>query len=198
MTENVIELSTGVNIDKLIEFYNNLKINFKHLQWNFHQDLNVESGVGGHQLKGVYGWALQSNLNDLSKPCPPYNITKEEKSPYRDTAAMHGYILKIKERFPFAHQFSIAVHPKGTKINLHKDTDDFFKIHVPIITNSKSYFLFDLNKKYHFKADGKMILVNTSVLHGTCNEGESERAHLFFKIPKNKKLEVLEYPTETL
>ena len=38
------------------------------------------------------------NLEDLEKPCPPYNITKEEKHEYRDTAAMFGYINSIKEQ----------------------------------------------------------------------------------------------------
>jgi hypothetical protein len=197
MKSNVELIPTRVNLDSMISFYNSLVSNFSHLRWEANLDKDVEPGVGGHVMTGVYGWALQSNKDDLTIPCPPYNITLSERKNYRDTDAMHGYVMKIKEYFPFAHQFSIAAHPPGTKVNIHKDSDDFLKIHIPIFTNEFSYFLFE-DEKYNFKADGSMYLVNTDKPHGTLNEGNSTRIHMFFKIPKEYSEEILKYSQEII
>ena len=190
MNRDLIVLPKKVNIKKLRDWYIELEKSYQHLKWCA-EDGNVDEGVGGHKLTGVYGWALQSNLEDLEKPCPPYNITKEEKQEYRDTAAMFGYINEIRDYFPFAHQFSIAVHPPCTQINLHIDTDDFYKIHVPIFSNNSSLFIFEPRREYILPDEGKMYLVNTSVPHGTLNNGKDNRVHLFFKIPYDKEQDVL-------
>ena len=190
MNSDIKVLKKKVNISKLRDWFEELEKSYSHLKWSA-EDKNVDEGVGGHMLNGVYGWALQSNLEDLDKPCPPYNITKEAKQEYRDTAAMFGYINEIREHFPFAHQFSIAVHPPGTQINLHHDSDDFYKIHVPIFSNNRSLFIFEPKREYILPDEGKMYLVNTSVKHGTKNNGDTNRVHLFFKIPHDKELDVL-------
>ena len=189
-------LKPKVDINELRLFYIDLQ--------TLHQDMKYvweekdEEGVGGHKLEGVEGWALQSNLEDLTKPCPPYNITKEQKREYRDTKLMLGLARKLQDKFPFAHQFSVSVHPPGALINFHKDTDDYLKVHIPILTNSKAFFTFEPNRKYVLPADGRMTLVNTSISHGTHNQGETDRVHLFFKVPKDAENELLKYNEETI
>ena len=140
---------------------------------------------------------VQSTVNRASKLLSE-NITKEEKQEYRDTKCMFGLAKKLQEKFPFAHQFSISVHPPGALINFHKDTDDYLKVHIPILTNKKAYFTFEPNRKYVLPADGHMTLINTSIPHGTHNEGETDRVHLFFKIPKDKEMELLKYKEDIL
>lgn len=197
MKEEIVVLNTRVDLDKLISYYRDIEENYPCMKWHAEYS-NTDQGVGGHILHGVTGWALQSNLQDLDKPCPPYNITKENKSVYRDTKLMFGYIKEIQKIFPFGHQFSIAVHPPGTFINFHSDTDNYLKIHVAIKTNSSAYFMFEPDKKYVLPADGSMILVNTQINHGTLNEGDTDRIHLFFKIPKESEEEVSAYKESTI
>jgi|TARA_B110000438_G_scaffold152328_1_gene146331 hypothetical protein len=196
MNSDLKILKPKIDINDLRQFYIQLQDQHKDMKWAWKG--TEEEGVGGHKLKGVTGWALQSNLEDLTKPCPPYNITKEEKYEYRDTKLMFGLAKKLQDKFPFAHQFSVSVHPPGALINFHKDTDEYLKIHIPIRTNSKAFFKFEPNRRYVLPADGRMTLVNTSIPHGTHNEGESDRVHLFFKVPKDKEAELLKYKEELI
>ena len=196
MNRDLRVLKPRIDINELRNFFISLQHDHNDMRWVW--EGNEEEGVGGHKLKGVTGWALQSNLEDLTKPCPPYNITKEVKQEYKDTKCMFGLAKKLQEKFPFAHQFSVSVHPPGALINFHKDTDDYLKVHIPIVTNKKAYFTFEPNRKYVLPADGRMTLVNTSIPHGTHNEGETDRVHLFFKVPKDKEMELLKYKEETL
>ena len=105
---------------------------------------------------------------------------------------------KLQEKFPFAHQFSVVVHPSGTKVNFHNDTEDYLKVHIPILTNNKAFFKFEPNRRFVLPADGSMVLINTAINHGTSNEGETDRVHLFFKVPKDKEKELLKYNEELI
>ena len=60
------------------------------------------------------------------------------------------------------------------------------------------FFTFEPNRKYVLPADGRMTLVNTSISHGTHNQGETDRVHLFFKVPKDAENELLKYNEETI
>jgi hypothetical protein len=191
MIRETKKLNTTVDLSELQNFYAQLETQYEHLCWRY-QD-NVSQGVGGHILDDAYGWALQSNLEDLSVPCPPYNVTEERKMhPYRDTEMMFGIARKLQDAFPYAHQFSVVVHPPGTFINFHSDSDNYLKVHIPILTNSKAYFQFQPMRRFVLPADGSMVLVNTNIKHGTHNEGETDRIHLYFKIPIDKEQTVLD------
>jgi hypothetical protein len=196
MIHDIKVLKTKVNINELRLFYIDLQTQHTDMCW--HWDNNADEGVGGHILDGVHGWALQSNLEDLTIPCPPYNVTKNEKKEYKDTKLMFGLARKLQDKFPFAHQFSLVVHPPGTMINFHSDTDDYLKVHIPVMTNDQAFFRFYPDRRYVLPADGSMILVNTSNDHGTLNDGERDRVHLFFKIPKDKETEILKYSEEVI
>ena len=198
MIKEIKKLKIRVDLKELQEYSSILQKDYQHLCWKFKDFSNIEQGVGGHILSDSYGWALQSNLQDLNKPCPPYNITKEIRTEYQDTTAMFGVAKKLKEYFPYARQFSISVHPPKTMINFHTDTDKFLKIHIPIHTNPKAYFIFEPHRRYVFAADGSMILVNTNIRHSTTNEGDTDRVHLFFKIPVEKETEIINLTEETI
>tara|TARA_Y100000287_G_scaffold166327_1_gene148868 strand:+ start:214 stop:423 length:210 start_codon:yes stop_codon:yes gene_type:complete len=62
---------------------------------------------------------------------------------------------------------------------------------VPIFSNNSSLFIFEPRREYILPDEGKMYLVNTSVPHGTLNNGKDNRVHLFFKIPYDKEQDVL-------
>lgn len=175
----VKELDLDFSLQELKQYFDYLESSWVHLRWDSSNDDSVDSEK--HNIAGVYGWGIQSNLSDLAVPCPPYHVHKEGTQEYRDTALMFGFVEKIKEAFPYSRQHSIAVHPPGTVINLHVDTPKWIKIHIPITGNEQSYFIFE-NEQFVFQP-GKAYLVNTALMHGTNNFGTTNRAHLFFKVP---------------
>ena len=167
------------SITELIEFYNTVEKNFQHLKWTPDDTIDTKD----HQVKDIFSWAIQSNLKDPSKPCPPYNIKHDESIVGTfdvPTELIFGFSKKFLELFPFVRQTVISCHPPGSKINLHTDNEEFFKIHIPIVTNDDSYFVFEKNR-YNLKP-GKAYLVNTEKLHGTENLGNSTRIHFITKL----------------
>lgn len=178
----VKELDITFNLKYALDYLSTLESKFLHLRWeaNITKD-TITDADKQDCINDVYGWGIQSNLENLSEPCPPYNIHKNGSDVYRNTPLVFGFAEWLLEQFPYARQMSIAAHPPGTKIRTHTDTEKWFKIHIPLITNDKSYFIID-NKNF-ILTPGKMYLVNTSIPHSTYNQGDNIRIHLFFKIP---------------
>jgi hypothetical protein len=172
-----------VNIDtsELSDYYKQVLENYQHLKWT-----NVAEVVDSelHKIDGVYGWGIQSNLPDITHPCPPYDIHKERSPIYKNTELVFGFAKYILDRFPYARQLSLAGHPPGTKISQHVDNDEFIKIHIPIITCNDSCFVFGDN--FYELIAGQAYLVDTRFSHGTINSGNRDRVHFFFKIPVDK------------
>lgn len=179
MDWKIKELDLKFSLQELVEYFEYLERSWVHLRWDSNMD-NV-TDADKHKIIGVYGWGIQSNLADLTEPCPPYHVHKEGTQEYRDTALMFGFAERIKEAFPYSRQHSIAVHPPGTVIGMHIDTPKWLKIHIPIKGNDSSYFIFE-DEQFVFEP-GKAYLVNTALMHGTNNLGTTDRAHLFFKVP---------------
>jgi hypothetical protein len=139
-------------------------------------------------LLGLCGWGpgqLESELKGIH-PWKPENSWCTARP---DTELVFGFAEWVLDVFPYARQISIAAHPPGTQIRTHVDSDNYFKIHIPLIANDCSYFVFN-NEKFAMKP-GKMYLVNTAVPHSTSNEGNTTRVHLFFKVPVDKVKEIV-------
>lgn len=178
----VKKIDIEFDLSYALDYLHMVETKFTHLRWDADTNLNtVNEAELQDNISGVYGWGVQSNLLDLSMPCPPYNIHKDSTQVYRNTALMFGFAEWLLEKFPQARQMSIAAHPPGTKIRTHVDSDNWFKVHVPLISTNKSYFVF-ADEKFIMEP-GFMYLVNTSVPHSTSNEGDNTRVHLFFKVP---------------
>ena len=183
MEFNIKPINIVFTLDELRDYYQLLENNFHHLRWN--SDMAIDTiGYEEHKLKGCFGWGIQSNIPDLSEPCPPYNVHKDRTDNYIDTELVFGFAKKIRDLYPWSRQLSIAGHPPGTIIQMHTDSDNYFKIHIPIYSNDNAYFLFE-DEKYVMEP-GKAYLVNTSRLHGTNNMGNTTRIHFFFKVPYEK------------
>jgi len=176
----VLELDNfNFSIIELIEFYNTVEKNFQHLKWT--PDVTVDTK--NHTVNEIFSWAIQSNLKDPSKPCPPYDIKHDNSTVGTfdvPTEMIFGFAKKLLEVMPFLRQTVISCHPPKTKINFHKDNDEFVKIHIPIIVNDRSYFNFEKNR-YNLKV-GKAYLINTDKIHGTENLGDNTRVHLITKL----------------
>jgi len=178
MNFDVKEIPVKIDYSDTRSYLIGLEKNFAHLKFT-----NVADTVDSekHKTDGVYGWGIQSNLDDLTIPCPPWNVHKERSDNYRDTELVYGIINNLKKQFPQARQFSISGHPPGTEIAQHTDTDRYLKVHIPILSNPDACFVFG-DKTYSLPV-GKAYLINTTRLHGTINNGKTDRVHLFFKVP---------------
>ena len=179
----VKELDIKFDMQEALDYLHTVETKYAHLRWDASKENLKQAKEADEQeeISGVYGWGVQSNLPDLNQPCPPYHVHKGGSDEYRDTDLVFGFIEKIKDIFPRARQISIASHPQGTKIRRHNDSDTYYKIHLPLTSNDKSWFIFDY--KTFVLEPGKFYLINTDKHHSTYNEGESIRTHLFFKIP---------------
>ena len=143
---------------------------------------------------GIFGYAMQTNLKDANSSAPSFNvktIPKELKLPYATnrTNLCFGFAQKLLDTLPFIEELVITGHPPNSKINLHKDNDINIRIHLPICINEKSYFTFE-NSKYVLEGN-KAYMVNTTINHGTDNQGDTDRIHLFFKIPIGRIKELM-------
>lgn len=169
------------DINELIDYFHKLEQNYQHLKWTVPGNMNKLA----HKVDEVYSWAIQSNMKDPSKPCPPYHIqNKEDQDPSDSfqipTELIFGFGKKIVDTFPNIRQTVIACHPPGTYIDQHIDSENFVKVHIPIKTNSNSYFIYG-EEKFNLEV-GNAYLINTAIMHGTDNKGDSDRVHLIFKI----------------
>ena len=166
---------------ELVEYYEKIKQDYQHLKW----DTSMLSDHKNHKVAKLYSWAIQSNLKDPSNPCAPYHIDTSDAVDPADsfsipTDLIFGFGQCVIETFPDVRQTVIAAHPPGTRINFHIDNDEFVKIHIPIYANNNSYFEFE-DEKFLLE-EGSAYLVNTSLMHGTENLGDTDRIHFIFKI----------------
>lgn len=175
----IIPLDIKFDIEEAREYYHVIERDYSHLKWIPNNDaVDIEK----HKIVGVYGWGIQSNLDDLSKPCPPYHVHKHGSNDYRNTELVFGFAQKLIDFFPECRQLGLAIHPPGVEIGQHVDNDDYFKIHIPLYSTPESYFVFGEEK--HVMNPGKMYLVETAFMHGTSNNGTANRVHLLFKLPR--------------
>ena len=179
-----IKLLDNVVFDqnKLISYYDTINKDYQHMKWIPGNNIDTKT----HAVNEMYSWAVQSNLKDPTKPCPPYHIDAGEEISEADnfqvaTELIFGFGKKIIDTFPEVRQLGISGHPPNTKIDLHPDNDEFLKIHIPIITNPDAWFFYE-DEKFNMQV-GNAYLVNTTILHGTHNQGSTDRIHMIFKFP---------------
>jgi len=171
------------SLDELRSYYYDLENNFNYLKWTLDYAKDVNN-IEKHKVEGFYGWGIQSNLENLSEPCPPYDIHKNGLTIYRNTELVFGIIEKILIRFPYARQLGIAVHPKEVRIAEHIDNEEYVKIHFPIFKTDSSYFVFGEHK--FILEPGNGYLIDTRYPHSTQQEGSGNRVHLLLKLPVDK------------
>ena len=174
-----VEKLTNVkfSFEELLDYYKEVKDRYKHLE--------CRSPV----FPNGYSYAMQTKLSNPNLPCPPFHMPGElgvNNSFDTPTPLMFGFAQKILDNFPYAKQLVITVHGPGAQIEFHTDDELFLpeehiKIHIPIESNDKSYFQYD--RENIVMEPGSVYLVNTTIPHGTDNQGQTERAHMIFKVP---------------
>lgn len=176
--------------NELVSYYETIDKKYQHMKWVPSSNIDKKT----HAISEMFSWAIQSNLKDPTKPCPPYHIYDSEEISESDdctvpTELIFGIAERIIKIFPSVRQLGIAGHPPETRIDLHPDNDEFFKIHIPIKTNPNAWFFFE-DEKFNLE-EGRVYFINTSLPHGTCNQGDSNRIHLIFKFPASLAQQIL-------
>lgn len=173
------------DVNELIEYFHTIEREFPNMKWTIDPALDTMD----HKVANVYSYNMQTNFKDNTIPCSPYHVSPKEGWEHEileddgfnnPTALLFGITKRMVDKIPNVRQMGIACHPPGTVIGQHTDNKDFLKIHIPIQTTDKSYFVFG-DKNYVMEV-GKAYLVNTRLMHGTNNQGDKDRIHLLLKI----------------
>jgi len=143
-----------------------------------------KTSMYGWTFEDAYGWALQSWKDDTQEPLPFINCGPSQYSDMTATDMFKLLPKNILEKFPTAWEYMISCHPKDTYIKPHTDNGNYFKIHVPIHTSEKFFWLYgDKDYEYSMSEEGRCYLMNTQKRHGTINRNNCTRVHLIFKVP---------------
>jgi hypothetical protein len=107
MIENILtKLNFNVDINELHEYYDVLNTKFQHLDWSWDKcgDTIVkqwrDAAYADPANLLTHGWAIQSNLKDITLPCPPWNISTLETTEYRNTELAFGIIERLQAAMP--------------------------------------------------------------------------------------------------
>lgn len=207
LDDAVIKLNFTVKLESLKNYYHTLKNEYEHLCWrwekNGHEiteewhDRILSNGIG---CTYPYGWAIQSNLVDLSIPCPPYNISIYDRTEYRNTELAFGLVTKLQSLMPYTYRWSLVVQPPKGKVSRHVDQGDEYTGHIPIYEAANAVFKFwdneENRKDFTMIADGSVYLVDTIIEHETENYDNDDRIGLVFRFKRDMLPELLKITGE--
>lgn len=191
MLKNIItKLNFSVDIQELIDYYTVLKTKYSHLDWRYDQCSETiikqwrDAASADPANLLTHGWAIQSNLKDLTIPCPPWDISILETTEYRNTELAFGIIKRLQQVIPHGHRWSVSVQPFGGKVSLHSDESDEMTVWIPIHTDGEviTFVDDDKNISYSLDSDGSAYLLDTNVPHFTCNSSKEDRVTIIFRI----------------
>jgi hypothetical protein len=202
----VTKLNFTIKLDTLREYYHTLVSDYDHLKWNWVRhgnDITKEWRERMMRDSGTllpYGWAIQSNLVDLSIPCPPYNISTHDRCNYRNTELAFGLVTNLQDLMPYTYRWSLVVQPPGGKVARHVDQGDEYTAHIPIYEADMAVFKFwnsnEVRKDFTMQADGSVYLVDTIIDHETENYDTIDRIGLVFRFKRTDLPKLLEITGE--
>ncbi len=193
MPENILtKLNFSINIQELRDYYDILKTKYNHLDWSWEHCGNTiikqwkDAAYADPANLLTHGWAIQSNLKDLTIPCPPWNISTLETAEYRNTELAFGVIERLQKIFPYAYRWSVSVQPQGGKVSLHSDQEDESTVWIPIYTSgiSITFVTDNNNNEYELESNGGAYLLDTTIPHFTYNNSAQDRVTIIFRLNK--------------
>ena len=200
MIENILtKLNFSVDIEELHEYYNTLSTKFQHLDWSWDKcgDTIVkqwrDAAYADPANLLTHGWAIQSNLKDLTLPCPPWNISTLETVEYRNTELAFGIIERLQAAIPYAYRWAVSVQPPSGKVSLHSDQEDECTVWIPIYTDGVAitFVTEEKNTGYCLDSDGGAYLLDTTVPHFTYNDAGQDRVAIIFRMKQTDINELL-------
>lgn len=174
------ELNIKINLDRALDFYHQQEINYRDQMWAGPGDACSEDNLAD----SVYGWALHT-MYDPNLPYHMYENPHEvDYKKYTKTINCVDWGATVLDFFNKSYRGVIVVSPPGTYVQPHTDIPSKYKIHIPILTNDQCVWLLD-EGEYHMPA-GKAYLLDTEMLHGTINRGNSNRVHVILEMQKDQ------------
>jgi hypothetical protein len=196
----VQKLNFNVPIDQLRSYHEILKIEYEHLNWSWYKcgdDIVKQWRDAAHKDPAnllTHGWAIESNLKDLSLPCPPWNISTLETTEYRNTELAFGIIEKLQKAIPYGYRWSISVQPPGGKVSMHSDDEREYTVWIPIYSGTEPVITFVFDNQEHqinLKDDGSAYLLDTTVPHYTFNSTDQNRVTVIFRFDQKYTSDIL-------
>lgn len=193
------KLDVSVNIGEVRDYYNTVESDFSEFKWSWDQsDTIVKQWVDAAHTDPAnlltYGFAIQSNLLDLSLPCPPWNISTLPTTEYRNTVLAFGIIKRLQKLIPYGYRWAISIQPPGGKVGLHSDQEDELTVWMPIYTKGPA-ITFVINDKeipIELESDGSLYLFDTTVPHYTFNYSDENRVAVIFRINEKYQQDILQ------
>jgi hypothetical protein len=193
------KLNVTVDINELREYYDTLNTKFQHLDWSWDRGGDTivkqwrDAAYADPSNLLTHGWAIQSNLKDLSLPCPPWNISTLETVEYRNTELAFGIIERLQAVIPYAYRWAVSVQPPGGKVSLHSDQEDECTVWIPIYTDGVAitFISEEKNTGYCLDSDGSAYLLDTTVPHFTYNDSQQDRVAIIFRMSRTHVNELL-------
>lgn len=185
MLNTVTKLNFKVDINELRQYYDKLNTDFQHLDWSWEKcgnDIVKQWRDAAYEDPAnllTHGWAIQSNLKDITLPCPPWNISTHETVEYRNTELAFGIIERLQQSIPYSYRWSVSVQPQGGKVTKHTDAKDEYTVWLPIYTSGPA-ITFD--KDYELEADGSAYILDTTQEHHTFNSSKQDRVTIIFRL----------------
>ena len=96
-----IKLLDNVVFDQneLISYYDTINKDYQHMKWIPGNNIDTKT----HAVNEMYSWAVQSNLKDPTKPCPPYHIDAGEEIIFT-TNIDHDGSIKVPVNYANLHK----------------------------------------------------------------------------------------------
>jgi len=195
-----LKLNCNVNLSELSDYYNILDTEHQDLRWTWEKN--------GFEIKELWrqrmlseegtllqtGWAIQSNLVDISIPCPPYNVSIHETCEYRNTKLAFGIIERLQKLMPYTYRWSLVVQPPNGKVAKHVDQGDEYTAHIPIQWDSEAVFVCGENEDtvVTFPPTGEIYILNTIIPHYTENRSNNDRIGIVFRFNQSDLPKLLE------
>lgn len=113
--------------------------------------------------------------------------TDERVRLWKAVNSIVDFVKSIHPNYKLVRGEIVNLRP-GKKLTPHVDIHWFHKeskrIHIPIITNRKSFLTFE-DRLYHLTV-GKIYEINNRIMHSGFNEGTSDRVHVILDIMLNE------------
>lgn len=191
MLDNTVTiLNFKVDLVELQNYYKTLNQKYQYLNWSWKRcgndivDQWRDAAYADPDNLLTHGWAIQSNLKDVSLPCPPWNISKHETVEYRNTELVFGIVERLQQQLPFAYRWAISVQPCGGKVSLHSDQEDECTVWIPIhsIGTAVTFVNDNKNEEYCLDSNGSVYLLDTTIPHYTYNPLAQDRVTIIFRL----------------
>lgn len=193
---DIINCKISLDVDGLVDWYNIICEAYKHLRFDFSvssvlkEEYVTKDDTYGYDnvLKGnIFSWTLDWPV-EKELPIPPVFAANEDLFP--ELKENQKFVLQEKYKFGYFNDVCkklgsdffkysrITVHDTNAVIEKHTDGIKGIRVHIPIISNNESKFLFGekLDREYVLEP-GNVYIINTQVPHSTVNKGPT-RAHI--------------------